>query len=178
MKEKSTTEVNKKQTKRIRNFLLLILLFITFGGLVIYCCKLYKVNEEEKMKTPIINGMLSEIYSDDLEHYILDNPTTIIYMCAANDYKCRTFEKSFKKLLHKKNYEDRIIYLNLTDVDQEKFVSEFNNKYNYRVHVSTNYPAFVLFEDGKVKSILQGKDGKTLSIEKVKQFIELNEIGE
>ena len=34
--------------------------------------------------------------NDDLDHYVLDNPTTIIYMCTANDDECRNFEKDFK----------------------------------------------------------------------------------
>ena len=99
-------------------------------------------------------------------------------MCTANDDTCRTFEKSFKKLLQKKDYRNQIIYLNLTDVNQDEFVNEFNRKYSYKVNLTTNYPAFVLFEDGKIKSILQGKNNKSLEISKVKQFLELNEIGD
>lgn len=170
--------MKEKSSKKIKNYIILVLLFIASMGLVLYCCELYKVNEAEKKKTPIINGMLSEIYSDDLEHFVLDRPTTIVYLCAANDDQCRTFERSFKKLLKKKNYEDQVTYLNLTDVDQDKFVEDFNNKYNYKTKLTTNYPAFIVFEDGRVKSILQGKKDKTLSIEKVKQFLEINDTGE
>ena len=34
------------------------------------------------------------------------------------------------------------------------------------------------FEDGKIDSVLQGKEDKPLTITKVKQFLELNQIGE
>ena len=170
--------MKEKSSKKIKNYIILVLLFVASMGLVLYCCELYKVNEAEKKKTPIINGMLSEIYSGDLEHFILDNPTTIVYLCAANDDQCSTFERSFKKLLKKKNYEEQVVYLNLTDVDQDEFVEEFNNKYNYKTKLTTNYPAFIVFEDGKVKSVLQGKEDKPLSIEKVKQFLEINDTGE
>ena len=108
----------------------------------------------------------------------MDNPSAIIYMCTANDDVCRNFEKDFKKLLRKKDYRNQIIYLNLTDIDQDVFVNDFNARYHYKNKLTTNYPAFVLFEDGEVKSILQGKENKTLKISKVKQFLELNEIGE
>ena len=170
--------MKEKSSKKIKNYIILVLLFVASMGLVLYCCELYKVNEAEKKKTPIINGMLSEIYSGDLEHFVLDNPTTIVYLCAANDDQCRTFERNFKKLLKKKNYEEQVVYLNLTDVDQDEFVEEFNNKYNYKTKLTTNYPAFIVFEDGKVKSVLQGKEDKPLSIEKVKQFLEINDTGE
>lgn len=169
----------ENNSKRIfHNYLILLGIFIVCILFVLYVCEIYKINDAEKKKTPVIDGVLSEIYKEDLEHYIWDNPTAIIYMCTANDDTCRTFERSFKKLLQKKDYRNQIIYLNLTDVNQDEFVNEFNKKYSYKTNLTTNYPAFVLFEDGKIKSILQGKNNKSLEISKVKQFLELNEIGD
>lgn len=168
---------DKKEKKRIRNYIITIVLFIACCGLVLYLRELYRVNQAEQKKIPVIQGYISEIYSDDLEHYITDNPNGVIYMCIANDENCRTFEREFKKLLKKDEYSDNLAYLNLTDVDQDKFLSEFNKKYIYKVKLSKEYPAFVLFEDGKVKAILQEKD-KKLDIVKVKHFLELSEIGE
>jgi len=172
------TKSDKEKKKSIKNYILLVLLFAASIGLVLYLCELYKVNKEEQMKTPVIDGALLEIYSTDLDHYILDNPTTVIYMCTADNETCRVFERDFKKLLKKNDYSEQIIYLNLTDLDQDLFVEEFNNKYNYKVKLTTDYPAFVLFEDGKIKNIIQGNKDKKLSLEKVKQFLEVNEIGE
>lgn len=174
MKEKLS---EKKENNKIRNYVITVLIFIVCCGFILYLCELYKVNEAEKMKIPVIQGYLSEIYSEDLEHYILDNPNTVIYMCVANDENCRTFERDFKKLLKTSEYSDQVIYLNLTDVDQESFLNDFNDKYINKTKLNDKYPAFVLFEDGKVKSILQEKD-KKLDIVKVKHFLELSEIGE
>lgn len=174
MKEKLN---EKKDNKRIRNYIITFILFIACFGLVLYLRALYRVNEAEQKKIPVIDGYISEIYSDDLEHYILDNPNGVIYMCIANDEDCRVFEREFKKLLKKDEYNDNLAYLNLMDVDQDKFLEEFNKKYIYKTKLVKEYPAFVLFEDGKVKAILQEKDRK-LDIVKVKHFLELSEIGE
>ena len=175
--EDSTKETKKKR-KLLHNYLLLVLLFLIIIIIILYFCKLYKISEEEKRKTPVISGVLSEIYSEDLEHFILDNPTTLIYICTANNDTCRTFERDFKKVLRQKEYNDQIIYLNLTDINQEEFINSFNKKYNYKTSLTTEYPAFVLFEDGEIVTILQGSEEKPLSITKVKNFLELNEIGE
>ena len=163
---------------KFHNYFILVLLFIVCICFVLYLCRLYKINDEEQKKIPVINGLLSEIYSDDLEHYVVDNSSFVIYMCTANDDNCRSFEKNFKKLLKKKNYQDSVIYLNLTGVSQEEFVNDFNNKYNYKINLTTDYPAFIYFEDGEVQSILQGSSEKKLSVTKVKNFLELNNIGE
>lgn len=170
-------EEKLKDKKRIRNYIICVVLFIVCFGLVLYLRELYKVNEAEQKKIPVIQGYISEIYNDDLEHYITENPDGVIYMCIANDENCRVFEREFKKLLKKDEYNDNLVYLNLMDVDQDKFLEEFNSKFIYKVKLSKEYPAFVLFEDGKVKAILQEKD-KKLDIVKVKHFLELSEIGE
>ncbi len=174
MKEK---EFTKKENKKIRNYIITIVLFIACCGVILYLRELYKVNEEANKKIPILQGYISEIYNEDLEHYILDNPNTIVYMCIANDDDCRTFEREFKKLLKTDKYNDRLVYLNLTDVDQNSFIDTFNSKYNNKNKLTRKYPAFVLFEDGKIKAILQEKN-KKLDIVKVKHFLEIIEAGE
>jgi len=170
-------EVPEKNIK-VHNYIILVLLFLACIGLVLYLCKLYEVEREERRKIPIIRESLSEIYPEDLEHYVLDNPTSLIYMCTANDDICRDFEKGFKKLLKKNNYNDAIIYLNLTEANQGEFVNTFNQSYPYKGGITAYYPAFVLFEDGKIKGILQGTETKKLTLSKAKSFLDLNRVGE
>ena len=154
------------------------MLFLICIVVVLYVCNIYKVNEEEQLKIPVIRDAISEIYPEDLEHYVLDNPVSVIYICTANNEKCRSFEKNFKKLLRKKDYNNQVVYLNVTDEDQDTFISNFNQKYSYKNKLTTNYPAFIIFEDGVVDGILQGKNNKSLTISKVKNFLDLYEIGE
>ena len=177
-KEIEVKNDNLTETKKRHNYIILFILFIASICFVLYLREIYKVNDAEKKKTPVIDGMIYEIYNDDLEHYILDNPTTIIYMCTADNEECRSFERDFKKFLKKNEYNDKLVYLNLTDLDQDVFVNSFNNKYKYKVNLTRDYPAFVLFEDGEIKTMIQGNENKKLTITKVEQFLELNGMGE
>lgn len=171
-------ENQEKKKGGLKNYLILALLFIAGTGLTLYLCQMYKVYDEYQKQTPVIRDTLSEIKSEDLEHYILENPTTVIYMCTASDMVCRNYEKDFKKLIKSKELQDIIVYLNLSNTDQEKFVKDFNDKYNYRVKLTSTYPAIVVFEEGKVINLLQGKKEEQLTVVKTKQFIELHKIGE
>ncbi len=171
-------EEQEEKKGSLHNYILLIIIFMLCIGIVLYVCQMYKVYDEEQKKTPIIQGELSEIYQEDLDHFILENPTVVLYMCTSNDEICRDFEKSFLKLLKKREYNNEIVYLNLTNQDIDQFIKSFNTTYPNKVKLTKNYPSFVLFEDGKIKSILQGSENKKLTISKVKQFLELNEIGE
>lgn len=170
-------EVTKEKSK-FKGYGILVVIFALCMGLTLYLCKWYNVYEDYKKETPVIRGTLSEIGNDEIEHYVLDNPVAIIYMCTSRDEVCRSFEKDFKKLVNKKNYVDEIIYLNLTDVDQDEFINEFNEKYNFKVKLTTNYPAFVVFSDGEVEALLQGNESNPLTISRVKEFIELYKVGE
>lgn len=170
-------EVNSKKSG-LKNYIILIVIFLTGIGLTLYLCKWYNVWNDYQKETPVISGSLLEITYEDLEHYVMENPTTVIYMCTANNDKCRSYEKDFKKIIEKENLNDYVIYLNLSNLDQDEFVNNFNGQYEFKNKLTTNYPAFVVFEDGKVTSILQGNKKKKLTVSSTKQFLELNGIGE
>lgn len=171
----------KKNTtkKTIHNYVLLGVIFLVCVCIVLYLCNLYKVYDQYQKETPVIRGSLQEIVEDDLEHYVVDTPMAVIYMCTSYQDECRSFEKDFKKFLKHQELTDEIVYLNLSDLDQEEFVNSFNDKYPYKKgKLTTDYPAFVLFEDGKVVGILQGSNDKKVTVTKVRQFLEVNEVGE
>ena len=171
----------EEQKNLLKNYIILIVILLLVVGLTIYLCECYKVYDKEQKTIPVLRGTLvSEITEVDLEPFLIENPSAIIYLCTASNDKCRSFEKDFKKLINKYNIQDTIIYLNLSNVkDQKKFVEEFNNNHEYKKgKLTTNYPAILLFDEGKLKMILQGKNGEKLKIQKVKDFIEINKVGD
>ena len=168
---KNKSELRKVPTK---NYFIVLGLFILVILLIIYLRAWYKVEEERRHSIPVISGVLSqEIKEEELNHVVVDNQKAIVYMCNAKSVSCRTFEKRFKKLILNNDYQYDIIYLNLSE--SENFSERFNQKYKFKKELKEKYPAFVVFEDGKVKSILQ-KD--KLSVEDVKDFLKGLELGE
>ena len=86
-----------KRNIKLKNYIILGLIFIAATAVTLYLSELYKVYDAYQKQTPVIRDTLSEIKSEDLEHYILDNPTTVIYMCTSNEMVCRNYEKDLKK---------------------------------------------------------------------------------
>ncbi len=168
----------EKRKIAMKNYIIIFLIFVATIGLTLYFCSCYKVYSESKKEIPVIRGTLSEITSEDLDHYIMENQSTIIYVCTASDTTCRNFEKDFKKLIVKMNLQEKIVYLNLSNVDQEEYISQLNEKYQSKVALTTRYPALVIFENGKIVNVLQGNEKEKLTISKTKQFIEFNKIGD
>lgn len=165
---------NIKDKKRFKNYIILIVIFILCWGLTLYLCEWYKVYNDYEKQTPVIRGTLSEITYEDLDHYVVDVPSIIVYICTSYDDNCRNFEKNFKKYVKKNDLNDSIVYLNITNIDKQQFINDFNNKYNYKGKLTGNYPAFVSFKDGKINSVLQATDNKNLSLSKVDSFLDLN----
>lgn len=165
---------NIKDKKHFKNYIILIVIFILCWGLTLYLCEWYKVYNDYEKQTPVIRGTLSEITYEDLDHYVVDVPSVIVYICTSYDDNCRNFEKNFKKYVKKNDLNDSIVYLNITNIDKQQFINDFNNKYNYKGKLTGNYPAFVSFKDGKINSVLQATDSKNLSLSKVDSFLDLN----
>lgn len=164
--------------KELKNYVILAFIFLAGIGITIYLCNWYNVYNDLQKQTPVIRGTLSEITNEELDHFILENPTITIYMCTSSNDICRNYENQLIKFVSSIDLTDSVVYLNLSDVNEEKFVNEFNAKYPYKVKLTKYYPAFVTFEDGKVKYILQGNENSNLTIVKTKQYFELNHIGE
>ncbi len=170
-------KMDKLKKVPIRNYVILMILFVGVLLLLLYFSKWYDVYNDYQKETPVIRGTLSEITNLELEHYILENPTVAIYMCTSSDMKCRNFEKNFKIMLDKnEDLKSNIIYLNLSNIDQDEFVDNFNNKYSYKIKLNKNYPAIVLFEESRIVGLLQEED-KNLNVEDVRSYLKLHKVG-
>ena len=162
----------------IKNYIILALIFTVSVIITLYLCNVYNVYQESKRQIPVIRGTLSEITSEELEHYISENPTIMMYICTASDETCRKYEKSLKKYVVREELQDVIVYLNLVPEEAQSFSEGFNEKYAGNLKLKDNYPALVIFDDGKVTHLLQAKQNEKLTITKTKQFMELHSIGE
>ena len=171
--------MNKGTEERIipvKNYVILLIMFVAVVVLVFYLCNLYHVYDAHQREIPVIRDTLFEIQPEEIEHYVMENPTTVFYMCTAASEACRDYEKDLKKLVEKDELQSTIIYVNLSNVDQNEFVDTFNAKYPYKVALKKNYPAFVVFEDGEISSVLQPSEDEKLTISETEQFIKLNKI--
>ena len=162
----------------VKNYFILAFIFLIGIGLTLYFCKWYEVIDTEKKQTPVIRGIIPEISSQELDNYVLENPTALLYLCTSDNMKCRNFEKDFKKYIIKNSMENYIVYVNLTNVNQVKFVKEFNNNYEFKTKLTPNYPALIYFNDGKIRDMIEGTSSNKLTRSKAKDFIEKNKIGD
>jgi hypothetical protein len=161
-----------------KSYLILLLTFLIGIGICFYLFTWYKVIDNNKKNTPIIRGTLTEINDKELDNYLLENSNTVLYLCTSDSVRCRNYEKDFKKIINSKNLKDDIVYVNLTGVNQVKFVKHFNNKYYYKTKLTTSYPALIVFDDGQIVDLIEYSKNNKLTSKKTINFLEDNHVGE
>lgn len=160
-----------KNSIGIKNYIQVALMFIAMVIIVLYLSNWYSSYKKDKLSVPVIDGVLSEINYEELDPYLRENDGNLyLYMCTSDEDICRNFEEDFIKIIEKENLYDKILYLNITNVESKTgFLKEFNKKYASKKKVSA-YPTIVYLENGKIKEVLGKKRG--LSIKELKEYLD------
>lgn len=139
-----------RKKKATKNYVILGIIYLAIILLVAYLAKWYQTYQEYEKQTPVIQGVLQEISTNEVEHYLMEEPNTMLYLCTASADTCRDFEKDFKYTVKKKGLETTITYLNLSQEENPvSYVDNFVNKYG-KPDVGTSYPMLLQFQDGKI----------------------------
>lgn len=169
--------MSKKENKKIplSNYIIVILVVITVVFVSFLFRNWYISSVNYELNIPIITGTLKrEINTDEVYNYIRENENTILYIGAANNEECRSFEKEFNQIISNRYLEDTITYLNITKVkNKSKFIKEFNKFYDTSL---MGYPSLVIFEEGEVKATLTVKTGKSLNVDEAIKFLDDNNV--
>ena len=159
--------------KKVKNYIILFIIFIVGILITLYLCQCYKVYSDNQKETPVIRSYLKEMSMlEELNNFILENPSSIIYTCTSKNDRCRMFEKELKNVVEKDDLYDDLVYLNVKDEELDSFISNFNKKFNYK-HELVNVPAFIFFRDGKVNNIYQDKKDHEIEIKKLRNLIDI-----
>jgi len=149
----------KKNNIPFKNFS--ILLFIVLGTifLTLYLRSWYNASIEYYQNNSIMSEYLSELKSEEINSFIIDNPSIIIYYASAKDINIKSFEKSFKKLMEQYEIKDDIIYVDSSKQDNTDFISKLNDVSDKKIN-KINIPNLIYIKDGKVNKVLYSNENK------------------
>lgn len=157
----------KKDEKRAipnKNYLIVAVIFVITIGLMFFLRNWYISYQDYENTIPVLSGVISEVKYTEVDNYLIDNPSVVMYMGDAKDGDCREFELELKKLVENKHIKDKVIYYNITDVKNKSLLlKEFNNKYTVNNKISS-YPVVMIFEDGKIVDYRSKSASKNLTI--------------
>ncbi len=161
------------KNKTIKNYLILLGIFIITFVICIYLFSWIKQYNEAKLGEPVITNTLKEIKYDNLDNFLKENEVVVVYMCTTYELSCRNFEQNFSTFIKEQDLTDNILYLNLGYRNVENnLLNKLYNKYKneYLIKKITNYPTIAIFNNGKMVDFLTISSNYNMEI--VKEFLE------
>ena len=164
----------KSKKKQKQNYVILVVIYIVVIVLVLYLASWYNTYKNYQKEIPVLQNVVSEINPSELEHYLTENPSPILYLCTASDSECREFEESIKSPLEKNNYED-LVYVNLEDVDDgDSFIQSLLDKYGSDFSIG-RVPCLIKFTEGQITAVEDGLNGALLTRDEALNFLDIND---
>lgn len=164
----------KSKKKQRKNYVILAVIYIIVIALVLYLASWYNTYKNYQNEIPVLQNVVSEINPDELEHYLTENPSQILYLCAASDDECRELEEDIKSPLEKNGYQD-LTYVNLEDIgDKNSYINTLLDKYGSDFNVE-RVPCLIKFTDGKITAVEDGLNGALLTRDEALNFLDIND---
>ena len=83
----------------------------------------YETYKQTKSNISIMNDYLTVINYNELDDYIIENKNAIIYVSALGNEQTTKFESSFKNIVLDNGLNKSMLYLDITNEDQEALFS-------------------------------------------------------
>lgn len=153
--------MEKSRNIPFKNYILLAITLILTVIVVIYFFIWHSSNEENNLKTPIMDKYLRVINYNELDNFLVENKDSVIYVSELNNKEIREFEKKLKLLVNDYSLNNTILYLDLTDKDTNKLKIE--NK-------AISYPAIIIYKNGEIISYFNVKKNN-YNIKLLKEYL-------
>ena len=180
--QKETKKEVKKEVKeevrkiKPKNYIILGAIFLATLALVFLLRFWYISYQNYQLSIPVLKDTLMEITHDELDHYITANPDAVIYIEVSEDENSREVAKDLKEVIKERNLANKVVYLNISSIeDKDAFFTDFSKKY-LEGEVLTNYPALVLFLDGKIDAYVSKTNRQELNIGDIAQIFDQYEL--
>lgn len=164
----------KKRNIPLKNYVILLLISLGTISLVFYLRTWYNASKEYYQNNSIMSEYLSELKSEEINSYILDNPEVVIYYASAKDTSIKSFEKEFKKLMEEYEIKDEIIYIDASKQENVNLISGLNAISDKKIDLIV-VPNLIHVKDGKVNKILYSEETQ-INKRDVRNFLIKSEI--
>ena len=159
-----------------KNYVIYTIIVLITIAVVIFLSKWYEIKKDGQT-THRMNS-IAEIKETDLDNYLVENPSIIIYLSNSHKEELKDFESEFNKYILKNNLNKKMIYIDLNGVS-ENFDKKLKNKLGIdssSSYLNVNFSEdenIIIIEDSQLVSILYNT-GKNINMDDVKVFLRGN----
>lgn len=131
-----------------KNYFILFIVIVLSLLIAFYFRKWYKAYEDSYLSKSIVGNYLFEINYKELDNYLVENQSAIIYVSKVGNEKIRNFEKKFINAINQNDLKNKILYLDLSN-----YKGDTNDKYTINDMNITSVPNISVFKNGKLDDI-------------------------
>ncbi|MCI6001990.1 MAG: hypothetical protein MRZ37_02420 [Tenericutes bacterium] len=131
-----------------KNYFILFIVIVFSLLIAFYFRNWYKAYEDSYLSKSIVGNYLFEINYKELDNYLVENQSAIIYVSKVGNEKIRNFEKKFINAINQNDLKNKILYLDLSN-----YKGDTNDKYTINDMNITSVPNISVFKNGKLDDI-------------------------
>lgn len=131
-----------------KNYFILFIVIVLSLLIAFYFRNWYKAYEDSYLSKSIVGNYLFEINYKELDNYLVENQSAIIYVSKVGNEKIRNFEKKFINAINQNDLKNKILYLDLSN-----YKGDTNDKYTINDKDITSVPNISVFKNGKLDDI-------------------------
>lgn len=167
----------KKENKyfSFKSYLSVLIIGVIAILAIIYCIDYLSVKKEERLMNSYLISTSTLAYEikdlTEVEQVLKESPSEYFVLISyTNDEKTYKLEKKLKKYIDNYNLNDKIYYINVTDMkDDSTLLNELDETFNTKTIV--NIPCMLYYKDNLLEKVLVNEDGVFTS-EDFKNLIE------
>ncbi len=164
---------SKKEKATKKNYLILGIIYAVVIIIVLYLASWYRTYREYQEEIPVLTNVVPVMNQEELNHYIMENPSFILYVCSASDKTCRDFETDFKAEIEANGWKDDIAYINIAKENEASYLEDLVNQYATTDLELTRTPVLIAFQDGKIVAAEKGLNGAPMTISEAVKFMDI-----
>lgn len=155
----------------VKNYIYLSLIILVTILLVFYFYLWYLTYKENKLNNQVMDRYLQVINYNELSDYLTENKDAYVYVSVLEDQEIRDFELEFKTLIMDNSLKKEILYLDLTNVYNDKnLISKANKDYQVGEKNISDVPCILVFKEGVLKEIYDIRENN-YEMENLKEFL-------
>lgn len=160
-----------------KNYIIFALVIIVSLGIVAYCVRWYQMSQSVE-NSNVMDGVVSELKSDELSSYLLDNPNVIVYLAPSDSTENKSLEDELHDLIIRKELTNEFVYLDSSMITDSSIYDDYEDKYlsdtlkNQSIDLSVT-PNLWYFRDGKIMDVMNTVS-RVSSIQDVEHFLDKN----
>lgn len=131
-----------------KNYFILFIVIVFSLLIAFYFRNWYKAYEDSYLSKSIVGNYLFQINYKELDNYLVENQSAIIYVSKVGNEKIRNFEKKFINAINQNDLKNKILYLDLSN-----YKGDTNDKYTINDMNITSVPNISVFKNGKLDDI-------------------------